>query len=89
MLPVLPVRDVVIFNYMILPLFIGREKSVQAVEAALKNGRHLLVCAQREESTDNPTPKDLYSVGAVVQIMRLLKMPVYRLLNKRVDSLGR
>lgn len=74
-LPVLPVRDVVIFNYMILPLFIGREKSVQAVEAALKNGRHLLVCAQREESTDNPTPKDLYSVGAVVQIMRLLKMP--------------
>lgn len=74
-LPVLPVRDVVIFNYMILPLFIGREKSVQAVEAALKNGRHLLVCAQREESTDNPTPEDLYSVGAVVQIMRLLKMP--------------
>ena len=74
-LPVLPVRDVVIFNYMILPLFIGREKSVQAVESALKNGRHLLVCAQREESTDDPAPEDLYSVGTVVQIMRLLKMP--------------
>lgn len=74
-LPVLPVRDVVIFNYMILPLFIGREKSVQAVDAALKNGRHLLVCAQKEESTEDPGPDDLYTVGTVVQVMRMLKMP--------------
>ncbi|MDD4700782.1 MAG: endopeptidase La [Desulfovibrio sp.] len=74
-LPVLPVRDVVIFNYMILPLFIGREKSVQAVDAALKNGRHLLVCAQKEESTEDPGPDDLYEVGTVVQVMRMLKMP--------------
>ncbi|MDO5484281.1 MAG: LON peptidase substrate-binding domain-containing protein, partial [Desulfovibrionaceae bacterium] len=74
-LPVLPVRDVVIFNYMILPLFIGREKSVRAVEAALKKGRHILVCAQREEQEDEPGPDDLYSVGTVVQIMRMLKMP--------------
>ncbi|MBB5142377.1 endopeptidase La [Desulfovibrio intestinalis] len=74
-LPVLPVRDVVIFNYMILPLFIGREKSVQAVDAALKNGRHLLVCAQKEEGTEDPGPDDLYQVGTVVQVMRMLKMP--------------
>ncbi|MDR3363079.1 MAG: endopeptidase La [Desulfovibrio sp.] len=74
-LPVLPVRDVVIFNYMILPLFIGRDKSVQAVEYALKTGRHLLVCAQREESVEDPMPADLYSVGTVVQVMRMLKMP--------------
>ena len=74
-LPVLPVRDVVIFNYMILPLFIGREKSVHAVESALKKGRYLLVCAQREENTDNPSPEDLYDVGTVVQVMRMLKMP--------------
>lgn len=74
-LPVLPVRDVVIFNYMILPLFIGREKSVQAVDAALQAGRHLLVCAQKEEGTDDPQPQDLYAVGTVVQIMRMLKMP--------------
>lgn len=74
-LPVLPVRDVVIFNYMILPLFIGRDKSVQAVDAALKNGRHLLVCAQKEESTEDPKPEDLYEVGTVVQVMRMLKMP--------------
>lgn len=74
-LPVLPVRDVVIFNYMILPLFIGRDKSVQAVDAALKNGRHLLVCAQKEEATEDPKPEDLYEVGTVVQVMRMLKMP--------------
>ena len=74
-LPVLPERDVVIFNYMILPLFIGREKSVQAVDAALKNGRHLLVCAQKEEGTEDPGPDDLYTVGTVVQVMRMLKMP--------------
>ena len=74
-LPVLPVRDVVIFNYMILPLFIGRDKSVQAVDAALKNGRHLLVCAQKEEATEDPGSEDLYEVGTVVQVMRMLKMP--------------
>lgn len=74
-LPVLPVRDVVIFTYMILPLFIGREKSVHAVESALKSGRHLLVCAQKEESTEDPDPSDLYDVGTVVQVMRMLKMP--------------
>ncbi|WP_241160120.1 endopeptidase La [Desulfovibrio sp. ZJ369] len=74
-LPVLPVRDVVIFTYMILPLFIGREKSVHAVESALKSGRHLLVCAQKEESTEDPGPSDLYDVGTVVQVMRMLKMP--------------
>lgn len=78
-LAVLPVRDVVIFNYMILPLFIGREKSMRAVEAALKKGRHLLVCAQREEHTDEPGPDDLYNVGTVVQIMRMLKMPDQRI----------
>ena len=78
-LPVLPVRDVVIFNYMILPLFIGRDKSVQAVDAALKNGRYLLVCAQKEESTEDPKPEDIYEVGTVVQVMRMLKMPDSRI----------
>ena len=74
-IPVLPVRDVVIFNYMILPLFITRESSVRAVEAALKSGRYLLVCAQKEESTDEPGPEDLFTVGTVVQVLRMLKMP--------------
>ena len=74
-LPVLPLRDVVIFSHMILPLFIGRDKSVAAVEAALKDGRHLLVCAQRDEATEDPVPADLYDTGTVVQVMRMLKMP--------------
>ena len=52
-----------------------REKSVRAVDAALQNGRHLLVCAQKEESTEDPRPEDLYQVGTVVQVMRMLKMP--------------
>ena len=74
-LPVLAVRDVVVFNYMILPLFIGRDKSVHAVEAALDKGRHLFVCTQRDEADENPSPEDLYQVGSVVNVMRMLKMP--------------
>ena len=74
-LPVLAVRDVVVFNYMILPLFIGRDKSVRAVEAALEKGRHLFVCTQHDEANENPGPEDLYQVGSVVSVMRMLKMP--------------
>ncbi len=74
-LPVLPLRDVVIFNYMVLPLFIGRDKSVRAVEAALEQGRYLLVAAQRNESEEDPAPDALYKMGTVVQVLRLLKLP--------------
>lgn len=74
-LPVLPIRDVVIFNMMVLPLFIGRQKSVHAVETALKQGRHLLVCAQRDDSREDPAPADIHEVGTVVTVMRMLKMP--------------
>lgn len=74
-LPVLAVRDVVVFNYMILPLFIGRDKSVRAVEAALEKGRHLFVCTQRDEANEDPAPADMYEVGSVVNVMRMLKMP--------------
>lgn len=87
-LPVLPVRDAVVFNYMILPLFIGREKSVKAVETAIEHGRHMLVCAQREEDKDDPGPDDLYHVGTVVQIMRMLKMPDARI-KILVQGVGR
>jgi len=78
-LPVLPVRDVVVFNYMILPLFVGREKSVQAVDAALNGSRYLMICTQRDESVDDPGPEDLHATGTVVMIMRMLKMPDNRL----------
>lgn len=78
-LPVLPIRDIVVFNYMILPLFIGRDKSLKAVEDAIEHGKYLLVCSQRDESLENPGPQDLYKVGTVVQIMRMLKMPDSRI----------
>ncbi|MEA4856136.1 endopeptidase La [Solidesulfovibrio sp.] len=78
-LPVLPVRDIVVFNYMILPLFVGRDKSVQAVDAALNGSRYILVLTQKDEKIDEPGPDDLYRVGTVGMIMRMLKMPDGRL----------
>lgn len=77
--PLLPVRDVVVFNYMILPLFVGREKSVQAVDAALNSNRHILIATQKDEKIDDPGPQDVHPVGTVATIMRMLKMPDGRL----------
>ena len=74
-MPLLPVRDVVVFNYMILPLFVGREKSVLAVDAALNSTRHILIATQRDEKTDDPGPDDVHTVGTVATIMRMLKIP--------------
>jgi len=78
-LPVLPVRDIVIFNYMILPLFVGREKSVAAVDAALNTNRFILILTQKDEKVDDPGEADLHRVGTVAMIMRMLKMPDGRL----------
>ncbi|MFV0421431.1 endopeptidase La [Oleidesulfovibrio sp.] len=78
-LPVLAVRDIVVFNYMILPLFVGREKSVQAVDAALNGSRYMMICTQHDEAVDDPTGEDLHKTGTVVMIMRMLKMPDGRL----------
>lgn len=78
-LPVLPVRDVVIFNYTILPLFVGREASVNAVEAALQSNRYMLILTQKDEHIDKPGPDDLHTMGTVVMIMRMLKLPDGRL----------
>jgi ATP-dependent Lon protease len=78
-LPVLPVRDIVVFNYMILPLFVGREKSVTAVDAALNSNRYILILTQKDEKVDEPGPEDLYVTGTVGMIMRMLKMPDGRL----------
>ncbi|MDR2800121.1 MAG: endopeptidase La, partial [Desulfovibrio sp.] len=77
--PVLPVRDVVIFNYTILPLFVGRDSSVKAVEAALQGNRYLLILTQKDEQTEKPGPDDLHKLGTVVMIMRILKLPDGRL----------
>ncbi|MFW6324245.1 MAG: endopeptidase La, partial [Desulfovibrionales bacterium] len=78
-LPMLAVRDIVIFNYMILPLFVGREKSVQAVDAALNDNRYILISTQKDEKVDEPGKDDVYDVGTVAMIMRMLKMPDGRL----------
>ena len=87
-LPVMPVRDIVVFNYMILPLFVGREKSVQAVDAALNSNRFMFIVAQRDEQVEEPQQSDLYTIGTVVIILRMLKMPDGRL-KVLVQGVGR
>ncbi len=74
-LPLLPVRDVVIFPYMILPLFVGREKSIAAVDAALARDRMIFLAAQKELAQEEPSPEEIYTVGTVAMIMRMLKLP--------------
>jgi ATP-dependent Lon protease len=78
-LPLLPVRDIVIFPYMTLPLFVGREGSVAAVEEALARDRHIFLATQKDPSVEEPKVEDLYRTGTVAMIMRMLKLPDGRL----------
>ncbi len=78
-LPMMAVRDVVIFNYMIIPLFVGRPGSVEAVNEALSSNKLLMLVTQRDATKDNPETEDLYEVGMVCMIMRTLKLPDGRL----------
>ncbi len=78
-IPLLAVRDVVIFSNMILPLFVGREASVAAVESALADNRLILVVTQKDQTIEDPAPDDLYRVGTVAMIMRMVKLPDNRL----------
>lgn len=74
-LPLIPLRDVVIFPYMILPLFVGRESSVQAVDEALAKDRLIITVAQKEAGEEEPSPDAIYRVGTVAMIMKMLKVP--------------
>jgi len=74
-LPLLPVRDIVIFPYMLLPLFVGREMSIKAIEASLSSNRLIFLVAQKVLEVENPTPQDIYRVGTVGLITRMLKLP--------------
>ncbi len=74
-LPVLPVRDVVVFPYMILPLFVGRDVSIKAIDNSLNSHRMILLLTQKDVNIETPTPEDLYSIGTVCVIMRMLKLP--------------
>ena len=78
-LPMMAVRDVVVFNYMIIPLFVGRPSSVDAVNAALDGDKLLMLLTQKDATIDNPGPEDLYKVGMVCMVMRTLKLPDGRL----------
>ena len=75
MLPLLPLRDVVVFPHMVIPLFVGRSKSICALETAMDEGKQILLVAQRSASKDEPSSEDLYSVGTVATVLQMLKLP--------------
>ena len=74
-LPVLPLRDIVVFPHMIVPLFVGREKSVKALEAVMANNKQILLLTQKEASTEDPTSDDMHQMGTLGHILQLLKLP--------------
>ncbi len=74
-LPVLPLRDVVVYPHMVIPLFVGRDKSIVALEQAMKVNKQILLLAQKQADVDEPKAKDLYDVGTVATILQLLKLP--------------
>src|SRR3970040_600357 len=73
--PVLPLRDIVVFPHMIVPLFVGREKSVRALEDVMKDDKQILLVAQRNAAQDDPAAADIYDVGTVSTVLQLLKLP--------------
>ena len=74
-LPLLPLRDVVVFPHMVIPLFVGRPKSIKALELAMEAGKHILLVAQKSAAKDEPAVEDLYSIGCVANILQMLKLP--------------
>jgi ATP-dependent Lon protease len=74
-LPILPLRDVVVYPHMVIPLFVGREKSVVALDRAMATTKEILLVAQTQADVDEPSPTDLYSVGTIATILQLLKLP--------------
>src|SRR3546814_4143076 len=73
--PVLPLRDIVVFPHMIVPLFVGREKSVRALEDVMRDDKQILLVTQKDSGKDDPAPEDLFTVGTVGTILQLLKLP--------------
>src|SRR6266702_2280671 len=74
-MPVLPLRDVVVYPHMVIPLFVGREKSIVALDLAMKADKRILLVAQKAADIDDPKADDLYRVGTVATILQLLKLP--------------
>ena len=74
-LPLLPLRDVVVFPHMVIPLFVGRPKSIKALEAAMEAGRLIMLVAQKAAGKDEPKPEDMFEIGCVSSILQMLKLP--------------
>ncbi len=74
-LPVLPLRDVVVYPHMVIPLFVGREKSILALDQAMHAGKQILLVAQKQADVDDPGPQDMYRLGTIASILQLLKLP--------------
>ncbi|MDP7536639.1 MAG: endopeptidase La [Methylococcales bacterium] len=75
LVPVLPLRDVVVYPHMVIPLFVGREKSIDALDVAMKEDKQILLIAQKEAEIDDPLVEDLYEIGTLANILQLLKLP--------------
>ncbi len=75
LVPVLPLRDVVVYPHMVIPLFVGRDKSIDALDVAMKEDKQILLIAQKEAEIDDPTVDDLYEIGTLANILQLLKLP--------------
>ncbi|ETI61914.1 endopeptidase La [Marinomonas profundimaris] len=75
LLPMLPLRDVVVYPHMVLPLFVGRAKSIAALESAMENDKYVFLVAQQDASKDDPALEDLYSIGTTAKVMQLLRLP--------------
>src|SRR5580698_400968 len=73
--PVLPLRDIVVFPHMIVPLFVGREKSVRALEDVMKDDKQILLVTQKNAAQDDPAPGDIFTVGTIGTVLQLLKLP--------------
>ena len=74
-LPVLPLRDVVVFPHMVIPLFVGRDKSIRALDLAMESDKRILLVAQKSAETDDPAAADLHEIGTLAQVLQLLKLP--------------
>jgi len=74
-LPLLPLRDIVVFPHMVVPLFVGREKSIRALEEAMGRNKEILLAAQKKAKTNDPAADDIFQVGTVAQVIQLLRLP--------------
>ena len=73
--PLLPLRDIIVFPHMVVPLFVGREKSINALEEAMSQHKEILLAAQKKAKTNDPAPEDIFEVGTIGTIIQLLRLP--------------